>query len=128
MTNNVFIKVLRQYFKYIKMKDIKVPEFLDTEDKYNGIIFETDNLPKYELLFTTLLEDKDLPLIDILKLMKCIERDVILLHGIEEVRQVLELSEAFLKYMIAMTEAYDDETPKEIPTPSDVLKVITCEC
>ena len=39
--------------------------------------------------------------------MKCIERDVILLHGINDVTHILELSESFIQYMITMSEEYD---------------------
>ena len=39
--------------------------------------------------------------------MKCIERDVILLHGINDVTHILELTESFIRYMIAMSEEYD---------------------
>ena len=104
------------------MEHITLPEFLNTEDKYIDIIHGIDTLGKYELLFTNLLEDEDLPLIDIIKLMRCIERDVILVHGLHEVTQVLELSEAFLRYMIAINENRDQQNPKENETLSDVLK------
>ena len=46
--------------------------------------------------FYKLLGDESLPLLDILTLMKCIERDVILLHGINDVTHILELSESFI--------------------------------
>ena len=39
--------------------------------------------------------------------MKCIECDVILLHGINDVTHILELSESFIRYMITMSEEYD---------------------
>ena len=39
--------------------------------------------------------------------MKCIEHDVILLHGINDVTHILELSESFIRYMITMSEEYD---------------------
>ena len=44
--------------------------------------------------------------------MKCIECDVILLHGINDVTHILELTESFIRYMIAMSEEYDKNNTK----------------
>ena len=112
MNNHIFKKITVKYFQYFKMEDIKVPEFLNTEEKYNEIIRKMDTLGKYETLFITLLDDEDLPLVDILKLMKCIECDVILLQGIEEVSQLMEMSESFLRHMITMAEVSSKQNQK----------------
>ena len=45
--------------------------------------------------------------------MKCIECDVILLHGINDVTHILELTESFIRYMIAMSEESDKNNAKE---------------
>ena len=45
--------------------------------------------------------------------MKCIERDVILLHGINDVTHILELTESFIRYMIAMSKEYDKSNTKQ---------------
>ena len=50
---------------------------------------------------------------DILTLMKCIECDVILLHGINNVTHILELTESFIQYMIAMSEESDKNNTKQ---------------
>ena len=76
-------------------------------EKYNEMIYTTDTVKKYEEVFYTLLEDESLPLLDILTLMRCIERDVILVHGIKEVGYLLELTESFIKYMISMSAEND---------------------
>ena len=89
------------------MESIKLPEFLNTSEKYNEMVRKTDTVKKYEEVFCELLGDESLPLLDILTLMKCIERDVILLHGINDVTHILELSESFIRYMITMSEEYD---------------------
>ena len=89
------------------MKSIKLPEFLNTSEKYNEMVRKTDTVKKYEEVFYELLGDESLPLLDILTLMKCIGCDVILLHGINDVIHILELSESFIRYMITMSEEYD---------------------
>ena len=60
-----------------------------------------------------MLLDESVPLLDILKLMKSIEHDVILLHGIEDVSHLLDLTESFIRYMIAMTEELEKQKKKE---------------
>ena len=70
-------------------------------------------MKKYEEVFYKLLGDQSLPLLDILTLMKCIERDVILLHEINDVTHILELTESFIRYMIAMSKESDKNNTKE---------------
>ena len=43
---------------------------------------------------------------------RCIERDVILVHGINDVTHLLELTESFIRYMISMSEESDKNTTK----------------
>ena len=53
--------------------------------------------------------------------MKCIECDVILVHGINDVTHILELTESFIQYMIAMSEEYNkNNTAKKIDIHYDV--------
>ena len=76
------------------------------------MIRATDTVKKYEEVFYNLLGDESLPLLDILTLMRCIERDVILVHGINDVTHLLELTESFIKYMISMSEESDKNNTK----------------
>ena len=107
MSYIIFDKVFAKYQQYFTMESIKLPEFLNTSEKYNEMVKKTDTVKKYEEVFYELLGDESLPLMDILNLMKCIERDVILLHGINDVTHILELSESFIRYMITMSKEYD---------------------
>ena len=94
------------------MEHLKLPVFLNTLEKYNEMIRTTDTVKKYEEVFYKLLGDESLPLLDILTLMRCIERDVILVHGINGVRHLLELTESFIRYMISMSEEIDKNNTK----------------
>ena len=77
------------------------------------MVRKTDTVKKYEEVFYELLGDESLPLLDILTLMKCIEHDVILLHGINDVTHILELSESLIRYMITMSEEYDKNSTNQ---------------
>ena len=97
-------KVCDKYNQYLRMEDLKLPVFLNTEVKYNELVQKTDTVKKYEEVFYKLLEDDTLSLMDVLTLMKCFEQDVILVHGIKGVSYVLDLTESIVQYMIQMTE------------------------
>ena len=97
-------KVCDKYNQYLRMEHLKLPVFLNTEEKYNELVQKTDTVKKYEEVFYKLLEDDTLSLMDVLTLMKCFEPDVILVHGIKGVSYVLDLTESIIRYMIQMTE------------------------
>ena len=107
MSRKIIDKLFVKLQQFLKMEHLKLPSYLNTMEKYNEMIYTTDTVKKYEVVFYTLLEDESLPLLDILTLMRCIERDVILVHGIKEVGYLLELTESFIKYMISMSAEND---------------------
>ena len=106
-------KVCDKYNQYLRMEDLKLPVFLNTEEKYNELVRKTDMVKKYEEVFYKLLEDDALSLMDVLTLMKCFERDVILVHGIKGVSYVLDLTESIIRYMIQMTEEESKSNTKQ---------------
>ena len=112
MSQIILDKLFVKFQQFLKMEHLKLPIFLNTLEKYNEMIRTTDTVKKYEELFYKLLGDESLPLLDILTLMRCIERDVILVHGINDVRHLLELTESFIRYMISMSEETDKNNTK----------------
>jgi len=112
MSQIILDKLFVKFQQFLKMEHLKLPVFLNTLEKYNEMIRTTDTVKKYEEVFYKLLGDESLPLLDILTLMRCIERDVILVHGINDVRHLLELTESFIRYMISMSEEIDKNNTK----------------
>ena len=112
MCQIILDKLFVKFQQFLKMEHLKLPVFLNTLEKYNEMIWTTDTVKKYEEVFYKLLGDESLPLLDILTLMRCIERDVILVHGINDVRHLLELTESFIRYMISMSEEIDKNNTK----------------
>ena len=106
-------KVCDKYNQYLRMEQFKLPVFLNTEEKYNELVRKTDTVKKYEEVFYKLLEDDTLSLMDVLTLMKCFERDVILVHGIKGVSYMLDLTESIIRYMIQMTEEESKSNMKQ---------------
>ena len=112
MCQIILDKLFVKFQQFLKMEHLKLPSYLNTLEKYNEMIRATDTVKKYEEVFYNLLGDKSLPLLDILTLMRCIERDVILVHGINDVTHLLELTESFIRYMISMSEETDKNNTK----------------
>ena len=118
MTKDIVSAITNKLIQYITMEKIQLPDFLNTIEKYNKVVHETNTIKKYEDIFYALLEDKNIPLVDLLKIMYNLERDVILVHGISEVKHLMEMAESLIRYMIttARQEQYekDQQNMKEI--------------
>ena len=112
MCQIILDKLFVKFQQFLKMEHLKLPSYLNTLEKYNEMIRATDTVKKYEEVFYNLLGDESLPLLDILTLMRCIEHDVILVHGINDVTHLLELTESFIRYMISMSEESDKNNTK----------------
>ena len=112
MCQIILDKLFVKFQQFLKMEYLKLPSYLNTLEKYNELIRATDTVKKYEEVFYNLLGDESLPLLDILTLMRCIERDVILVHGINDVTHLLELTESFIRHMISMSEETDKNNTK----------------
>ena len=118
MTKDIVSAITNKLIQYITMEIIQLPDFLNTIEKYNKVVCETNTIKKYEDIFYALLEDKNIPLVDLLKIMYNLEHDVILVHGISEVKHLMEMAESLIRYMItkAQQEQYekDQQNMKEI--------------
>ena len=112
MCQIILDKLFVKFQQFLKMEHLKLPSYLNTLEKYNEMIHATDTVKKYEEVFYNLVGDESLPLLDILTLMRCIKRDVILVHGINDVTHLLELTESFIRYMISMSEETDKNNTK----------------
>ena len=112
MCQIILDKLFVKFQQFLRMEHLKLPSYLNTLEKYNEMIRTTDTVKKYEEVFYNLLGDESLPLLDILTLMRCIECDVILVHGINDVTHLLELTESFIRYMISMSEETNKNNTK----------------
>ena len=51
MSYIIFDKLFAKYQPYFTMESIKLPEFLNTSEKYNEMVRKTDTVQKYEEVF-----------------------------------------------------------------------------
>ena len=101
-------------------EDLKLPEFLNSQEKYNKLICETNTLKKFEDIYIKLLSDEELEMSSILELMKIIERDVILVNQLTEATGVVEMTETFLRYMMMKK---SETKKKEVKNPKPPKKI-----
>ena len=94
------------------MDGVILPDFLNTEEKYNKLIYEVNSLHKFEQIFLKLLSDDTLELPTILSLMEVIEHDVILVNKLTKVSALMEMTESFLRYMV-MKESISPEQQQQ---------------
>ena len=106
------------------MDEIMLPEFLNTEEKYNKMIHEVNTLHKFEEIFLKLLSDETLDMSNILTLMKMIERDVILVNNLKEASSLIKMTETFIKYIIVKEKDKNQkqEQPKKPKKPKKLSK------
>ena len=103
------------------MEQLNFPDFLNTEEKYNKLIRETNTLQKFEEIYLKLLADEDLQMSTILALMKIIECDVIFVNNLTEASSLMEMTESFIKYM-SMKDVDSHKTTIENKKPEEEEK------
>ena len=106
------------------MDQIILPEFLNTEEKYNKMIHEVNTLHKFEEIVLKLLSDDTLEMSNILTLMKMIECDVILVNNLNEASSLIEMTETFMKYIMVKEKDKNQkqEQPKKLKKPIKAVK------
>ena len=106
------------------MDEIILPEFLNTEEKYNKMIHEVNTLHKFEEIVLKLLSDDTLEMSNIFTLMKMIERDVILVNNLKEASSLIEMTETFMKYIMVKEKDKNQkqEQPKKPIKPKKLSK------
>ena len=102
------------------MDSIKLPQLFNTEEKYNQMIRETDTIEKFETIYLNLLSNEELDMSSILKLMKVIELDVILVNKLHEASLLMEMTDTFINY-INMKDEKGQEV--QIPEPENMEKI-----
>ena len=99
-----------------KMNSNKIPSFLNTEDKWNECVRNTDAIDKFENIFYKLLEDDDMYAVDILRIMKKLERYIVLVHESKDIYCVLDVVDLTLRYLITTAGAREKVKDKNSPT------------
>lgn len=102
-----------------KMDLTKIPSFLNTEDKWNECVRSIDSIDKFEEIFYKLLEDEDMFTVDILRIMKKLERDVVLVHGNKDIYCVLDVVDSTLRYLVTTAGAREKGKDTNSSTPCE---------
>ena len=57
MRNKFVLPIIEKIIQFSTMEAFKVPDFINTPEKYNQVVRDTDTIQKYEDFFYKLLED-----------------------------------------------------------------------
>lgn len=82
------------------MEEVKYPEYLDTEEKWNECVQKMSGLGAFQEMHDKLLDDENVVTLDVLKIMKRLTKDSMDLHGNEDVMCLMEVVEAIMRYMV----------------------------
>lgn len=82
-----------------KMRVINFPEYLNTTEKWNTCVRNTATVRDFEEVFHKLVNDPNVTMIDVLRIMKKMERDVILVHENVDVSCVMDIFDSIIRYL-----------------------------
>ena len=82
----------------------KHPKFLDTAEKWNCVVSETDTDKKYERLIHKLLDDDDTDLVDFWLTLKNISKDIMAYHKDSSIIELIYAVQSILKILIQLSE------------------------
>lgn len=104
------------------MEPICLPEFLNTEEKWCKLVQSTTSVDQFEEIFHKLLEDESVPTLDVLRIMRKLERDIYMVHGNKDIYCVMDVVDSIVQYMITSTREFEvkaEETQEEQETKSE---------
>ena len=91
-----------------KMEKVNYPEFLNTEEKWKECVQNTKTVAQFEDVFYKLLDDDSLTTLDILRLIKLLEQDVVLAHGNFSVYCVTDVIDSVIRYMVTASKELEE--------------------
>ena len=104
------------------MEPICLPEFLNTEEKWCKLVQSTTSVDQFEEIFHKLLGDESVPTLDVLRIMRKLERDIYMVHGNKDIYCVMDVVDSIVWYMITSTREFEvkaEETQEEQETKSE---------
>lgn len=91
----------------------RMPKFLDSVEKYNDCIRNTKTLSDFEKVVYEILDDPEVSLSEFYRIIKCVQRDVYLVHHNKEINSLVDAIESALLYMIERRATQYDSDIKE---------------
>ena len=89
------------------MEPICLPEYLNTGEKWCKLVQSITPVDQFEEIFHKLLEDKSVPTLDVLRIMRKLERDIYLVHGNKDIYCMMDVVDCIVWYMITSTREFE---------------------
>lgn len=110
------------------MAGVKYPDFLNTKKKYTECVKNILTVKQFENIFLKLLQDDNISMIDIMKIMAKLEKDVVQLHGNNDILTVLDMAEAIINYHIANSKEKVHADLFRQKQQENEVEYATCDC
>ena len=125
--SSLVCEITKKITKMMHTTDIKYPEFLNTQKKYDECVQNTKTVKQFEDVCLKLLSDDSTTMIDVMKIMAKMEEDIIHIHGNKDVSCILDMAEAIIGYHLVSSKEKAQEilaTQKKQQKEEEV----TCDC
>ena len=86
------------------------------------LIQSTTSVDQFEEIFHKLLEDESVPTLDVLRIMRKLERDIYMVHGNKDIYCVMDVVDSIIWYMITSAREFEvkaEEKQEEQETKSE---------
>ena len=86
------------------------------------MVQSTTSVDQFEEIFYKLLEDESVPTLDVLRIMRKLERDIYMVHGNKDIYCVMDVVDSIVQYMITSAREFEvkvEEKDEEQETKSE---------
>ena len=101
------------------MEPICLPEFLNTEEKWCKLVQSTTSVDQFEEIFHKLLGDESVPTLDVLRIMRKLERDIYMVYGNKDIYCVMDVVDSIVWYMIISAREFEVKAEETQETKSE---------
>ena len=98
-----FLERLAEKQQQNKMCPINYPEYLNTTEKWNNYVRNTATVKDFEQVFHNIVNDANVSMVDVFRIMKKFERDVILVHENVDISCVMDIFDSVIRYLLIST-------------------------
>lgn len=98
-----FLERLAEKQQQNKMCPINYPEYLNTTEKWNNYVRNTATVKDFEEVFHNIVNDANVSMVDVFRIMKKFERDVILVHENVDISCVMDIFDSVIRYLLIST-------------------------
>lgn len=87
-----------------------VPDFLNSKEKWDNVLFETDTVVKFEQVVMKILEDERVDVLDFYCLVKALGDSIDLIHEKIGIKKLTDVVDSMMKYIYYYKTEKEEDT------------------